>query len=193
MKGVLGVLGPLGRGLVVGAGLLVISFYVYPDYPLLSLGLVLLAMAVGFWLRKPLLQEQFLRRGIPHYLQQIVAADTSLHQRLMVASGRSFTTTLDRFELKFSYTSRLSEQTLLQDKTLSLMMLDVIDRRTGFNLCSFQPSPNPVEKDGDFHPKTFGDDSVLALLEAELIAHLSVLKNLSQATGSAPVGHERKQ
>ena len=56
MKGVLGVLGPLGRGLVVGAGLLVISFYVYPDYPLLSLGLVLLAMAVGFWLRKPLLQ-----------------------------------------------------------------------------------------------------------------------------------------
>ena len=186
-------LGPLGRGLVVGAGLLVISFYVYPDYPLLSLGMVLLAMAVGFWLRKPLLQEQFLRRGIPYYLQQIVVADTSLHQRLMVASGRSFTTTLDRFELKFSYTSRLSEQTVLQDKTLSLMMLDVIDRRTGFNLCSFQPSPNPVEKDGDFHPKTFGDDSVLALLEAELIAHLSVLKNLSQATGGAPVEHERKQ
>ena len=97
MKGVLAVLGPLGRGLVVGAGLLVISFYVYPDYPLLSLGMVLLAMAVGFWLRKPLLQEQFLRRSIPYYLQQIVVADTSLHQRLMVASGRSFTTTLDRF------------------------------------------------------------------------------------------------
>ena len=177
MKGVLGVLGPLGRGLVVGAGLLVISFYVYPDYPLLSLGLVLLAMAVGFWLRKPLLQEQFLRRGIPYYLQQIVVADTSLHQRLMVASGRSFTTTLDRFELKFSYTSRLSEQTLLQDKTLSLMMLDVIDRRTGFNLCSFQPSPNPVEKDGDFHPKTFGDDSVLAILQKELSDHLATFLN----------------
>jgi hypothetical protein len=122
-----------------------------------------------------LLQEQFLRRGIPHYLQQIVAADASLHQRLMMAAGRSFTTTLDRFELKFSYASPLSEQTLLQDKALSLMMLDVIDRRTGFNLCSFQPSPNPVEKDGDFHPKTFGDDSVLAILQKELSDHLATL------------------
>ncbi|MGA0953706.1 MAG: hypothetical protein ACO3SV_04680 [Burkholderiaceae bacterium] len=170
-------LGPLGRGLVIGAGLLVVSFYVYPDYPLLSLALVLLAMVVGFWLRKPLLQEQFLKRGIPHYLQEIVAADESLHQKLILAAGRSFTTTLDRFELKFSYASGLSEKTFLEDTSLSLMMLDVIDRRTGFNLCSFQPSPNPVEKDGDFHPKTFGDDSVLAILEAELVAHLSLLQS----------------
>jgi hypothetical protein len=43
-------LGPLGRGLVIGAGLLVVSFYVYPDYPLLSLALVLLPwwLAFGF-------------------------------------------------------------------------------------------------------------------------------------------------
>ncbi|MFZ9116680.1 MAG: hypothetical protein ACO20Q_06475, partial [Burkholderiaceae bacterium] len=112
-----------------------------------------------------------------HYLQEIVAADESLHQKLILAAGRSFTTTLDRFELKFSYASGLSEKTLLEDTSLSLMMLDVIDRRTGFNLCSFQPSPNPVEKDGDFHPKTFGDDSVLAILEAELVAHLSLLQS----------------
>ena len=170
-------LGPLGRGLVLGTGLLLLSFYVYPDYPLLSLLLVLVAMVVGFWLRKPLLQEQFLKRGIPHYLQEIVAADESLHQKLILAAGRSFTTTLDRFELKFSYASGLSEKTFLEDTSLSLMMLDVIDRRTGFNLCSFQPSPNPVEKDGDFHPKTFGDDSVLAILEAELVAHLSLLQS----------------
>ena len=172
-------LGPLGRGLVIGSGLLVLSFYAYPDHPLLSLALVLLAMVVGFWLRKPLLQEQFLKRGIPHYLQEIAAADASLHQKLILAAGRSFTITLDRFELKFSYAAGWSEKTLLEDKTLSLMMLDVIDRRTGFNICSFQPSPNPVEKDGDFHPKTFGDDSVLAILEAELVAHLSLLQSQS--------------
>ncbi len=177
-------LGPLGRGLVIGSGLLVLSFYAYPDHPLLSLALVLLAMVVGFWLRKPLLQEQFLKRGIPHYLQEIVAADTSIHQRLILAKDRCFTTTLDRFELKFSYAASLSEKTLLEDKSLSLMMLDVIDRRTGFNLCSFQPSPNPVEKDGDFHPKTFGDDSVLAILEAELVAHR---QRLTLAKASGPI------
>lgn len=169
-------LGPLGRGLVLGAGLLVLSFYVYPDYPLLSLLLVLVAMVVGFWLRKPLLQEQFLKKGIPHYLQEIVAADSSLHKRLLLAADRTIVTTLDRFELKCSYASRLSEQTLRQDQSLSLMMLDVVDRRTGFTLCSFQPSPNPKDADGDFHPKTFGDDSVLAILQAELVAHLSKLQ-----------------
>jgi hypothetical protein len=72
-------LGPLGRGLVLGLGLLTLSFYVYADYPLLSLGLVLLSMVVGFWLRKPLLQEPFLKKNIPEYLQQIVTNDSSIH------------------------------------------------------------------------------------------------------------------
>jgi hypothetical protein len=173
------VLGPLGRGLVFGLGLLTLSFYVYPDYPLLSLGLVLLSMVVGFWLRKPLLQEPFLKKNIPEYLQQIVVNDsTSIHEKILRSKERRFTVNLDRFELKFSYASGLSEKSLLEDKNLSLMMLDVVDRRSGFTLCRFQPSPDPKTRHGDFHPQTFGDDSLVTTLEGELRRYLEELKKL---------------
>jgi hypothetical protein len=174
-------LGPLGRGLALGLGLLTLSFYVYPDYPLLSLGLVLLSMVVGFWLRKPLLQEPFLKKNIPEYLQQIVTNDSSIRQKILRSKERRFAVDLDRFELKFSYASGLPEKSLLEDKNLSLMMLDVVDRRSGFTLCRFQPSPNPQTRHGDFHPQTFADDILVTTMEGELRGYLERLKKLDES------------